>query len=76
MRPIKGSLRAFMEWPNGLQTSLNASKKQPNGLQTSLNASVNQSGALDKSSPVGFYEIVKGFQYKKIAGFMEWPNGL
>ena len=45
----------FMEWPKGLQTS--------------LNASVNKSGASDKSSPVGFYEIVKGFNIKKSLAF-------
>ena len=41
------------------------------GLQTSLDASVNKSWVSDKSSPVGFYQIVKGFQYKRIADFME-----
>ena len=35
------------------------------GLQTSLNASVNKSWVSDKSSPVGFYEIVKDFNIKE-----------
>ena len=48
----------------------------PKGLQISLNASVNQSGAWDKSSPVGFYEIVKGFNIKESQASMKQPNGI